>query len=190
MGLNSRQKVSECASKISILDPQRPLQTTIELKFTDSGVVVLISATRNAKSKLKSSIDRANSYNKVNARARVQVTAFVGAARSLIARLRNLGFRSCEFIIRKLITSTFIGKSGAIHLQIITKPATNPSSLTHCTPGLQSCKTGIILAVFRISNCAFFRRRPKPLERKAIYRTRKKSRREREVEPKIQRSYI
>ena len=51
MGLNSRQKVSECASKISILDPQRPLQTTIELKFTDSGIVVLISATRNAKSK-------------------------------------------------------------------------------------------------------------------------------------------
>ena len=29
-------------------------------------------------------IDRANSYNKVNARARVQVTAFVGAARLLL----------------------------------------------------------------------------------------------------------
>ena len=30
---------------------QKPLQTTIELEFTDSGVVVLNSATRNAKSK-------------------------------------------------------------------------------------------------------------------------------------------
>ena len=30
---------------------QRPLQTTIKLEFTDSGVVVLNSATRNAKSK-------------------------------------------------------------------------------------------------------------------------------------------
>ena len=30
---------------------QRPLQITIELEFTDSGVVVLNSATRNAKSK-------------------------------------------------------------------------------------------------------------------------------------------
>ena len=30
---------------------QRPLETTIELEFTDSGVVVLNLATRNAKSK-------------------------------------------------------------------------------------------------------------------------------------------
>ena len=33
------------------IGPQRHLQTTTELEFTDSGVVVLNSATRNAKSK-------------------------------------------------------------------------------------------------------------------------------------------
>ena len=44
-------KVAKCDFKIIKIDLQRPLQTTIELEFTDSGVVVLNLATRNAKSK-------------------------------------------------------------------------------------------------------------------------------------------
>ena len=39
------------------IGPQRHLQTTTELEFTDSGVVVLNSATRNAKSKAQLGLD-------------------------------------------------------------------------------------------------------------------------------------
>ena len=46
-----RLKVREYAIERQKFGPQRPLQTTIELEFTDSGVVVLNLATRNAKSK-------------------------------------------------------------------------------------------------------------------------------------------
>ena len=50
-GILSSLKVSEYICEMMEFGLQRHLQTTIELEITDSGVVVLNSATRNAKSK-------------------------------------------------------------------------------------------------------------------------------------------
>ena len=45
--------------------------------------------------------------------------------------LRDLGVRSDEFCVCKLIVSTYIWKIGAIHNQIITKPVTSPPKLAY-----------------------------------------------------------
>ena len=50
---------------------------------------------------------------------------------TVITRPGDLGVRSGEFCVCKLIASTYIEQIGTIHTHMITKPATSPSSLSY-----------------------------------------------------------
>ena len=57
-----------------------------------------------------------------------------GQKMALTPLVRHLSVRSGEFCVCRLIVSTYVRQIGIIHTQLITKPATSPSTLTHHCP--------------------------------------------------------